>query len=209
MIGGAGYMFPREFLRDNPQATIDVVEIDPRMTDIAKRFFRLTDDPRMNIINKDGREFLNQAEREKYDVVFIDAYNSLLSVPFQLTTREAVHQIDRVLKPDGLVLFNVGSCVSGPGSGLLQAEYRTYQETFPNIYLFKVHPDFADERLQNVIMLASKTALPVDQPAPNPTIAGLLDHRYSSDLPLTKPVLTDDLAPVERYGSIAFAYYNR
>ena len=209
MIGGAGYMFPREFLRDNPRASIDVVEIDPRMTDIARRFFRLTDDARMNIINKDGRDFLNQAEREKYDVVFIDAYNSLLSVPFQLTTHEAVGQIDRVLKPDGLVLFNVGSCVNGPGSGFLQAEYSTYQKTFPNIYLFKVHLDFAGERLQNVILLASKTTMPVDQPTPNPTIAELLNHRYSSDLPLTKPVLTDDLAPVERYGSIAFVYYDR
>jgi spermidine synthase len=209
MIGGAGYTFPREFLRDNPQAAIDVVEIDPRMTDIARRFFRLTDDARMTVIHKDGREFLNQAESEKYDVVFIDAFNSLFSVPFQLTTREAVRQIDRVLKPDGLVLFNIGSCISGPGSGFLQAEYRTYQETFPNIHLFKVHPDFADKRLQNVVMLAGKTTLPVDQPAPNPTIAGLLAHRYSSDLPLTRPVLTDDLAPVERYGSIAFAFYSR
>ena len=209
MIGGAGYTFPREFLRDNPQATIDVVEIDPRMTDIARRFFRLTDDARMTVIHKDGREFLNQAEPEKYDVVFIDAFNSLFSVPFQLTTREAVRQIDRVLKPDGLVLFNIGSCISGPGSGFLQAEYRTYQEIFPNIYLVKVHPDFADERLQNVVMLASKTTLPLEAPNPNTTIAGLLAHRYSSDLPFTKPVLTDDLAPVERYGSIAFAFYSR
>src|SRR5262249_23460776 len=148
-------------------------------------------------------------ETAKYDLVFIDAYNSLLSVPFQLTTREAVGQIDRVLKADGLVLFNVGSSLAGPGSGFLQAEYKTYQTTFPNLYLFKVHSDYTDERLQNVILLASKSPLSVDSPAPDPIIRDLLKHRYAPDISSTYPVLTDDLAPVERYGSIAFAYYNR
>src|SRR5262249_44745315 len=153
--------------------------------------------------------FLNQAEPEKYDVVFLDAYNSLLSVPFQLTTREAVGHIDRVLKPGGPVLFNVGSSITGPGSGFLQAEYQTYSERFPHIYLFKVHPEYEDERLQNVIMLASKAELPVDAAPSDPRIAELLSHRYESNTPFNGRPLTDDLAPVERYGSTAFAYYNR
>ena len=41
MIGGAGYSFPKEYLRTYPTHDIDVVEIDPQMTEIARRFFDL------------------------------------------------------------------------------------------------------------------------------------------------------------------------
>ena len=37
MIGGAGYSFPKEYLRKYPEATIDVVEIDPGMTTLAQK----------------------------------------------------------------------------------------------------------------------------------------------------------------------------
>ncbi|MGZ5438629.1 MAG: fused MFS/spermidine synthase, partial [Candidatus Aminicenantales bacterium] len=59
MIGGAGYSFPRDYLRTYPRATMDVVEIDPRMTEIAKEFFRLEDDPRA--VEKAAREKLGLA----------------------------------------------------------------------------------------------------------------------------------------------------
>ena len=39
MIGGAGFTFPREYLRTYPNATIDVVEIDPQMVEIAPKIF--------------------------------------------------------------------------------------------------------------------------------------------------------------------------
>ena len=54
---------PKEFLRKYNDATVDVVEIDPGMTAIARRFFRLRDDPRLNIIHEDGRTFLNRLRR--------------------------------------------------------------------------------------------------------------------------------------------------
>ena len=207
MIGGAGYTFPREFLRTYPNATIDVVEIDPRMTGIARRFFRLTDDPRMNIIHQDGRVFLNQADPEKYDVIFMDAFGSLFSIPFQLTSVEAVRQISRVLKDDGAAVFNVGSAVSGPGSSFLQAEFRTYKEVFPDVYLFKVNTSYTDERLQNLIVVATKIAKPEEPWPADAEIAELLTHRYTADLPLGLPVLTDDLNAVEYYNSAAQNLY--
>lgn len=39
MIGGGGYSFPKYLLANYPDATIDVVEIDPKMTEIAKEYF--------------------------------------------------------------------------------------------------------------------------------------------------------------------------
>ncbi len=162
MIGGAGYTFPREYLRTYPNARIDVVEIDPQMTAIARKFFRLQDDPRLTIIHEDGRTFLNSAPTGQYDSVMMDAFSSLFSVPYQLTTLEAVQQINRVLTRDGAVILNLGSAIQGPASHFLQAEFATYKQVFPHVYLFKVNPDHSDEQLQNLIIVAVKSSPPYE-----------------------------------------------
>lgn len=207
IIGGAGYSFPKEYLRNYQDALIDVVEIDPQMTAIARRFFRLQDDPRMTIIHEDARMFLNKSESSKYDVVLMDAFGSLFSVPYHLTTREAVVNLSRVLKDDGVVIFNLGSAISGPGSKFLQAELRTYREVFPNVYLFKVRSEYADDRLQNLILVASRSNRPAAMTSDDPAIASLLGHLYANDVTFNEPILTDDLAPVEHYNSIAQDLY--
>lgn len=205
MIGGAGYSFPKEYLHSYPKARIDVVEIDPRMTAIARDFFRLKEDPRLRTFHEDGRLFLNRTSAEGYDAVLMDAFGSLFSVPYQLTTLEAVRNIDRVLKKDGVVIFNLGSAISGPGSLFLQAEFRTYQQVFPQVFLFKVRPEKNDKELQNLIVIACKSNCMPSAPTGDQTIDPLLARRYTADFPLGLPALTDDLAPVERYNSIARA----
>lgn len=39
MLGGAGYSFPQSFLATYPDAHIDVVEIDPKVTELARTYF--------------------------------------------------------------------------------------------------------------------------------------------------------------------------
>ena len=207
IIGGAGYSFPKEYLRTYKNAMLDVVEIDPRMTQIAREGFRLKDDARMNIIHEDGRMFINQAESGRYDAVLMDAFGSLFSVPTHLTTVEAVANIHRILTDDGVVIFNLGSAITGEGSRFLQAELRTYKQVFPQVYLFKVNADYNDERLQNLIIVASKSTASNALISPDPEIARLLSNHYTADLPLNENILTDDLAPVEYYNSIAQNLY--
>jgi spermidine synthase len=207
MIGGAGYTFPKEYLRRYPDARMDVAEIDPQMTAIARKFFRLKDDPRLSIHHQDGRIFLNGADTGEYDAVLMDAFGSLFSVPYQLTTLETVQQISRVMKDDGVVIFNLGSSIRGTGSGFLQAEFKTYQAVFPRVLLFKVNSDYTDGHLQNLIIVACKSGNNSGLESSDPEIAPLLSHLYQDDFPLEKLVITDDLAPVEYYNSFAQNLY--
>jgi spermidine synthase len=201
IIGGAGYSFPKDYLRTYPQAEIDVVEIDPGMTQIARNHFRLADDPRMRIFHDDGRMFINQAPSESYDAILMDAFGSLFSVPTHLTTIEAVREFQRLLKPDGVLIFNLGGAVSGPASGFLQAELATYRAVFPNVVLFKVNPEYPDEKLQNLIIAASRSATP-GPPPPKPPVP-------NPETIEKVAILTDDLAPVEHQNSIAQNLYLR
>lgn len=206
IIGGAGYSFPKEYLRTYPEALIDVVEIDPQMTQIARNHFRMQDDPRMQIFHEDGRMYINRADSLKYDAILMDAFGSLFSVPHHLTTVEAVTHLDRILKDDGVVIFNLGAAIKGPGSKFLQAELATYKRVFPQLHLFKVNADYNDERLQNLIIVASKSSVVNTSPIDG-QIASLMSHRYIQDLTLEENILTDDLAPVEYYNSIAQNLY--
>ncbi|MEO6051554.1 MAG: fused MFS/spermidine synthase [Pyrinomonadaceae bacterium] len=203
IIGGAGYTFPKEYLRVYENARIDVVEIDPGMTSIARDYFRLTNDPRMNIIHEDGRMFINRADSKMYDAVLMDAFGSLFSVPAHLTTLEAVSNIHRILKDDGIVIFNLGSAVTGKGSRFLNAEVQTYRQVFPHVLLFKVNSAYPDDSLQNLIIVALKSPDKSDSLSEDPIIASLLTHRYEPQSVSPEPVLTDDLAPVEYYNSLA------
>lgn len=203
LIGGAGYSFPRDYLKKYSNAEIEVVEIDPQMTEIARRFFRLEDDARLKITHADGRVFLNNAKTATYDAVLMDAFGSLFSVPFQLTTVEAVQNIHRVLKDDGTVIFNLGGVISGKGDGFLKAELATYRAIFPQVYLFKINPDYSDGHFQNLIIIAVKEKNSVPLTSDNPQFKTLLSHRYDGAVTLDKKILTDDLAPVEYYNSFA------
>ena len=207
VIGGAGYSTPKEFLRRYEDARLDVVEIDPRMTEIARQHFRLNDDSRLNIIHEDGRMFLNRVDAGRYDVVLMDAFGSMFSVPFQLTTVEAVRKICDSLSDDGVVIFNLGSSITGAGSGFFHAEMATYRAVFPNVYVLKVRADRPDDSLQNLIIVATRSSQRPQLTSSDAEIAALFANLYSENVHLDLPILTDDLAPVEYYNSVAQNQY--
>ncbi len=202
IIGGAGYSFPKEYLRVYPTKKIDVVEIDSQVTEIARHLFRLPNNPDLQIFHEDGRVFLNKIEEKKYDVILIDAFGSLYSIPFQLTTREAVRQIDKGLAGDGVVIMNLISAIEGDGSLFLQAEYKTYAEIFPHVSVFKVNAEKPGDVSQNLILVASKSAK-FSLESSDEEISALFKNLYNKPLEITVPALTDDLAPVEFYNSRA------
>lgn len=194
LIGGAGYSWPKEYLRSYPGRKIDVVEIDPGMTQLARDYFRMKDDPSMKIYHEDGRTFLNSAPASKYDAVFVDAFNSLFTIPFHLTTVEAVTEIRRTLKPDGVAIVNIGGAIKGPRSDFMHAEVEVYRHVFRNVEVYKVRPERGADESQNLIIVASDGELDV---APrNETMARLLASK-TEVVTLTPAELTDDRAPVE------------
>lgn len=200
LIGGAGYSFPKEYLRTYPGETIDTVEIDPGMTALARKYFDLKDDPRLRIIHEDGRIFLNHAPDEAYDAVFLDAFSALFSIPFHLTTRESAVEIARVLKPDGVVIFNLGGALTGPAGGFFRAELATYRSVFPEVLVFKVRSERPDDEVQNLIIVARKSPGSVAGTI-DFELGRLLANRRSPDVPAGVQILTDDLAPVEYFNS--------
>jgi len=198
MIGGAAYAYPTYYLKTFPEATIDVVEIDPQLTELAKQHFSLTDSPRLNIYHQDGRIFLNHS-KNKYDIIFGDAFKSSYSVPHQLTTKEAIQQIYTMLNDDGVAIVNIIATLEGVGGKFMRAEYATFKEVFNQTYIFAVSDPKQTRKVQNIIIVGIKSDKPPLFTSHNPEIDQMLKHLWTKNVPNDVPILVDDHAPVEYY----------
>lgn len=192
MIGGAAYTYPTYYLKKYEDKTIDVSEIDEKMTQLAKEQFGLdTSNQRLKIYHQDGRSFLNYTDN-KYDTILIDAFKGL-NAPFELTTYEALTNARNKLNDNGMVITNIISAVEGEKSDFIKYEYATYKKVFDDVKVFRVR-DIADEEEQNLILIgfkgeANKNEKKYEQ------YRNLLEREiinFKSD----KQVVTDNYAPI-------------
>jgi len=207
-VGLGGGTAPAAFYRDYPRTTIDVVEIDPRVVETARRFFALPADGRLRIHVQDGRLWLRRGT-DRYDLIILDAY-LIDSIPFHLATQEFYRQAAARLTPGGVVASNIIGALAGPDSRLFRAMYKTFRSVFPNVYVFPVEGRF-ESLLQNIILvgtsgrrlgrgeiLALAKQAVADGRVPIQTIAedaGNLDD--GSIATADVPLLTDDYAPTD------------
>jgi len=153
-IGGGGYTFPRYMEVYYPKADIDVVEIDPEITRVVYRYLGLPHDTRIRTYNEDGRWFVMNC-KEKYDLIFIDAYNDL-SIPFHLTTKEFARLLKDILNPNGILLTNI---IDNFQKGSFLPSYiRTLQEVFgkDNIHVLSISDDYEKRGPSTYIVMTGK-----------------------------------------------------
>jgi spermidine synthase len=113
VLGNAGGSTARALAALYPGVTIDGVELDPKVTDVARRFFGLSRIPRLHVITADARAYLRSTDK-RYDLIAIDTYRQPY-IPFQVTTREFFRLVRSHLSPGGAVALNVSRVPSDRG----------------------------------------------------------------------------------------------
>ena len=197
MLGWAWYSFPKSYLNRYPEKTLDVVEIDEWVTELAKKYFNLEVTDNMNIFHIDARAYINTTET-KYDVIFWDAFSNY-SIPYQLTTIEAVQKHYDVLQDDWVVILNVISSIEWEKWEFLRAEYATYKEIFPQVYVIPVANNYEGDTVRNLMLIAMKSDILFDFSKGYGNLQDYMDNLWEKEIPLDIPVLTDDYAPVNSY----------
>jgi spermidine synthase len=107
VIGNAGGTIGRAYGRFYPGVAIDGVEIDPKLNEVARRWFGAGDNPRMHLIAADGRPYL-ELTKKRYDLIVVDAYRQPY-VPFYLATAEFFRLARAHLRPGGAIALNVAA----------------------------------------------------------------------------------------------------
>ena len=205
-LGLGGGSAPKRMWRDFTQLQVDVVELDPVVVDVARRYFAVPNDPRLDIENEDGRLFLGKSNRS-WDAIVIDVFYED-GIPFHMATLEFLELVRERLAPGGVVLMNVIGSLRGGGSELFRAMYRTYRAVFPTVV---VHPDSGDVAgVQNLIVVATEQAAPATsfllerwretraRTRTLPDVRKAIRDRVDAGIEIADvPTLTDDYAPTD------------
>ncbi|HEY1190942.1 MAG TPA: fused MFS/spermidine synthase [Gemmata sp.] len=187
VIGGGGYTFPRYAQELMPESKVDVVEIDPKVTEVARDYLGLRDYPNLRAIHMDGRQYVSEKVAPgTYDLVIQDAVNDL-SVPAHLMTKEYNDAVKTALKKDGVYLLTIIDSIAY--GKLWKAAMATLRQSFPP---------------ENVVLLTADTP-PQDETADAWNQNRRVLVIYASDKPFSLAALKRGVADRSEPGLIAGA----
>ncbi len=175
---------------------IEGVEIDGKITELARTYFELPEEVQVNTY--DGRAYLNAIE-EKYDVIMVDAYQDI-TIPFQMSSVEFFTLVKEHLKDGGVMVVNMNMRGTGEGN-INQYLSDTIASIFEQVYtvdvrgttnreLFAMNHDGLEQLAAHSTQLTdSSLAALMEQVQMNLTAYEAGEY-----------LMTDDKAPVELLG---------
>lgn len=115
ILGGGDGLAAREILKYSDVSQIDLVDIDPEMTSISRRFNGLAklnqsslEDPKLTIYHQDAFTFINQPG-PAYDRVIIDMPDPHNAAITKLYSKEFYTMIRKRMAPSGLIVTQSSS----------------------------------------------------------------------------------------------------
>jgi spermidine synthase len=202
-IGGGGYTFPRYMEAVYPNSDIDVIEIDPGVTQVAHDWLGLSPETRITTFNQDARLFLEQTPTGHYDLILGDAFNDF-SVPYHLTTKEFNDRVKAWLVDDGLYLVNM---IDGVRGDFLRAYVHTLRQSFRYVYLAPTTASWRISPRTTFVLIGTNAPLDlsefttIDAGDGEALLAGQLLSQTEVDDFLAEGqvvLLTDEYAPVDQ-----------
>ncbi|MFJ8187535.1 fused MFS/spermidine synthase [Streptomyces sp. NPDC096105] len=202
-LGGGGLTLPRYLAATRPGTRSAVSEIDDGVVRIDRERLGLRPQPGIDVRTEDGRLGLKRLDADALDLVVGDAFGGV-SVPWHLTTVEALTEVRRVLARDGLYVVNL---IDHGEQAFAKAELATLREVFDHVALLGEPVDIGLARTGtpaggNLVAVAS------DRPVDLAAVQQALDARRTGWKTATgdtltawtadAPVLTDDYAPVDQ-----------
>lgn len=203
ILGMGTGTYARQCTKYFDNVTVEGVEIDQKITDLATEYFALPTE--IPVTTYDGRAYL-QAVDKKYDVIMVDAYQDI-TIPFQMSSVEFFTLVKEHLKEGGIMVVNMNmksdsTGADGTGDSINAYLADTIAGVFDCVYTVDVRGAtnrelFASENPGMVKMLeehAGKTA--------DVALSGMME-KVSGSLAAYESggrILTDDKAPVELLG---------
>lgn len=134
-----------------PKSTIDNVEIDQAVIDVARQYFGFFENDKVKSYAQDGRIFIKRAilKKQQYDWIILDAFNGDY-IPEHLLTQEFLTEAKKLLSENGILSANTFT-----SSKLYQHESATYHAVFGDFYQI----DNGNGNVSNRVILVSKNGL--------------------------------------------------
>jgi len=197
-IGGGGFTLPRYLAAVRPGTRNVVLELDPGVVEVAERELGLVTGEDMVTVTGDARLTLRTTAPGSFDLVIGDAFSGP-AVPWHLTTKEFLTEVEDRLDEGGLVVLNL---IDYPPLGFARAETATFAAVFDTVLVI-APPDFlAGEAGGNFVLVGTDGAL--DDAAVTERIRSrggaevVLSGAEIDGFVAGARVLRDDFAPVDQ-----------
>lgn len=180
--------------------SIEGVEIDDKITMLARKYFDLPKD--VEVTTYDGRAYLNAIDK-KYDVIMVDAYQDI-TIPFQMSSVEFFTLVKEHLAEDGVMVVNmnmrgrsdnekpdINDYLADTISSVFEDVRMAEVDYSTNTELFASDNPKMMERMEANIELLEDTEL-----------KGCMKRAYAAlrEYEAGNHIMTDDKAPVELLG---------
>lgn len=204
VIGGGSQAISKNFSAYYKDSAVRTVEIDPVVKQAAEKYFSKEAGTGKTEI-ADGRMFLVRST-SSYDIIFNDAYNSFVSIPWHLSTKEFNNLALSRLNEDGIYAINFISAREGDNSLFFQSMLKTFSKTFPNHYVFAYGKNPTET--QNIILIGVNSDQHIPEIELRKKLLETKDTSIFTQKLLIKPlalltnqalpILTDNYAPTEK-----------
>jgi spermidine synthase len=134
-LGCGGAVAVRQFAETYPGIRLDLVDVDPRVFDLAFAWYDLASVPHLTTHVADGAELVRRAPPEQWDVVIVDAYGDA-DLPPAFASRRFFRDVARVLRPGGAMALNAIGTLGGEGA--VQAVERAARAALSDVRLVPV-----------------------------------------------------------------------
>jgi hypothetical protein len=157
-VGGGGCTLARWIAVTRPGSPQIVLEPDTALTALVRARLPLPRGHRIRIRPQDGRTGTAALAGRSADVLVLDAFDGG-RVPAELTTREYLADVARVLRADGVLLANIAD---GPPLTFTRRLLATVREALPHTAVIADAAVLKGRRFGNVVLVASRAPLPLD-----------------------------------------------
>ncbi|MEO6903329.1 MAG: fused MFS/spermidine synthase [Bacteroidia bacterium] len=117
--------------------SVDVCELDKRITEVAKRYFYLSD--QVNVTEDDARHYIRTCKK-KYDVIIFDTFKGE-DPPNHVFTRESLEETKQLLAADGIIFVNSLGYIEGSIGKAMRSIYKTFEDTGYHVEVLSTDPD--------------------------------------------------------------------
>ncbi len=166
---------------------IDSVEIDPVIAQIAQDTFGILPSATRKIIVDDARRFVRKSESASYNVVIEDMVKGA-HLPYYIFSRESIGEMQRILKPGGLLVMHIGMNANDGFNPFVGALMKTVAAVFNYADAYSSHP----ELFSNFVVYA------YDEPSAASREARFY-HRYDDINTEKARIMTDDFNILDKY----------
>ena len=195
VLGNGSGTFATQCNRYFDNVTVEGVEIDGKITELAKEYFALS--PEVKVTTYDGRAFLNAVDT-KYDVIMVDAYQDI-TIPFQMSSVEFFKLVRDHLTDGGVMVVNMN--MKGDREDSI---HRYLSDTISSVFPWVRTVDVVGSTNQELFACMTEPADFAGQIAKEEDAAlAAMMQRVADGLQTYKAgnrIMTDDRAPVELLG---------